>query len=405
MKQTEIGKIPEDWEVVEIDELLNYTKGKKPRVTSESPINSYLPYLSTEYLRNNGKTIFCKVSGYEVIVDTGELILLWDGSNAGEFFIGKKGILSSTMVKFSLKRDIDQSYLFYVLKTKEGYLRGQTKGTGIPHVDKAVLNSIKIPLPILLEQKAIAEVLSTVDEAIQSVDRQIEKTERLKSGVMQKLLTKGIGHKEFKETDIGKIPEVWEVKKLGDVLEMCQYGLSTKLSDIGKYPIVKMDNIENGEVILKNAKRIDLDEKTFNNFKLKSGDILFNRTNSYELVGRTGIFLSEKDCVFASYLIRLRVKSECIYSSFLTYLLIHFNSEIRKLASRAVSQANINATNLQKFLIKTPPLQEQIKISEINLFFDKKLSLQKTKKQKLEKIKHGLMNDLLTGKKRVNVAS
>jgi type I restriction enzyme S subunit len=220
---------------------------------------------------------------------------------------------------------------------------------------------------------------------------------------MQELLTKGIGHKEFKDTEIGKIPEDWEVKKLGEVITLCQYGLSSKMSQTGKYPIIKMDDIVNGNVVPDKVKYINLDKKTFENFRLEKGDILFNRTNSYELVGRTGIFLLDGEYVFASYLIRLRPKGEVADSFYLTSYLIFSNEKLRRLATRAVHQANINATTLQKVMVLIPPLPEQQKIAEILSAVDERLELLRNRKERLKRTKKGLMDDLLTGRKRVRL--
>jgi type I restriction enzyme S subunit len=136
---------------------------------------------------------------------------------------------------------------------------------------------------------------------------------------------------------------------------------------------------------------------------LDKGDILFNRTNSYELVGRTGIFLLNGNYVFASYLIRLKPKHGIVHSHFLTFYLIFTNDRVRQLATRAVHQANINATNLQKFKLPLPSLPEQKKIAEILSTVDTRLELLRKKREKLERVKKGLMNDLLTGRKRVKM--
>jgi type I restriction enzyme S subunit len=221
---------------------------------------------------------------------------------------------------------------------------------------------------------------------------------------MQTLLTRGIGHKEFKETEIGKIPKTWQIVRLGEILELCQYGLSVKFGETGKYRILKMDDIVDGVVIPNNAKYVDLDEKTFENFRLEKGDILFNRTNSYELVGRTGIFLLDGDYVFASYIIRLRPKKDVIDPRFLTYYMIFSNNRLKLLATRAVHQANINATNLQRFTIPLPPLSEQKQITDILTKLDKKLEFERKERARLERIKRGLMDLLLTGKIRVEVS-
>ena len=177
------------WPLIKLIEIVGYIKGKKPFNMVDEEKENYLPYLSTEYLRNNGETKYVKISKDIISVNEGEIILLWDGSNAGEFFEGKKGILSSTMVKFSIKKEIDKKYLFYLLKTKERYLQGQTKGTGIPHVDKNVLINLDVSLPPLFEQKHIAEILNTIDKKLDSQKLRKEKLEKVKKGLMNELLT------------------------------------------------------------------------------------------------------------------------------------------------------------------------------------------------------------------------
>ncbi|NJE46045.1 restriction endonuclease subunit S [Thermococcus sp. GR7] len=405
-KETPIGKIPKDWDYVSIRDIIQYVKGKKPEITSNESQDGWLPYLSTEYLRTGIPSYFVRPTGKEVFVEPGDILILWDGSNAGEVFLSKgEGILSSTMVKLKIKEDLyDKLFVFYLLKHKvEPILKSQTKGTGIPHVDKKILNLLQIPLPPLPEQKKIAEILSTIDKAIEKTDALIHHYQQLKNALMQKLFTEGIGHIKFKPSPLGQIPAEWDVVKIGDIIEFAQYGLSIKMYDEGQYPIVKMDSIINGKVMPVNLKYVDLDEETFNKFKLEKGDVLVNRTNSYELVGKTGIFMLEGDYVFASYLIRLRPKKDIVDSAFLTYYLILSQDRLRQIATRGVSQANINATNLKKFLVPLPPLEEQKKIAQILMTIDNKIEAEMKTKEELEKLKQGMMDKLLTGKVRVKV--
>ena len=189
-KETPIGKIPEDWKVVKLGNVITHVKGKKPKEMTEEYREGHLPYLSTEYLRNNKVTNFVNPSQDVILVNNGDLILLWDGSNAGEFFWGKQGVLSSTMVKIKQKeRKYNQKFLFYLLKTKENFLKGQTKGTGIPHVDKVVLNNITVPCPPFVEQQKIAKILSSVDNILQLKRKRREKLVRMKRRLMDLLLT------------------------------------------------------------------------------------------------------------------------------------------------------------------------------------------------------------------------
>jgi type I restriction enzyme S subunit len=298
---------------------------------------------------------------------------------------------------------LNHLFLFYCLKLESKRFEALSTGSTFKAIRMQEIEKFSIPLPSIKEQERIVGVLGVIDLAVAKTGEVIAKTERLKKGLMQELLTRGIGHKEHKQTPIGKIPKEWDVARLEDTLDLCQYGLSIPLKDSGKYPIVRMDELVNGYVSSEIARFVDLDDDAFRTFRLEKGDILFNRTNSYELVGRTGIFLHEGNYVFASYLIRLRPKPDMLDPHFLTFYLIFSRDRLKQLATRAVHQANINATNLQKLKVPKPQLEEQRKIAAILQTMDRKLEVEKQEKTRLERIKIGLMDLLLTGKVRVVV--
>ena len=108
-------QIQKEWGMVKLEEIIDYIKGKKPEKMIEGNKEGFLPYLSTEYLRNNGKTKFATLSEKIVSINDNDLILLWDGANAGELFIGKKGILSSTMVKIQSTNKKNNHFLLEVI--------------------------------------------------------------------------------------------------------------------------------------------------------------------------------------------------------------------------------------------------------------------------------------------------
>lgn len=376
---------------------LTYWDGDIPWMTS-AHINGRAVTQGVKYITEEG----LKNSATNVVPKNNILIATRVG-------IGKVAV---NLVDMTISQDLtgvvldhkkaDVNFVYWLLSTYTTKLKSLAQGSTIKGLLRKEIENLKLPLPPLPEQRCIAEILTTADTAIRKVDDAIAKTERLKRGLMQELLTKGIGHEEFKDSEVGRIPRGWEVVKLEDVLELCQYGLSVKMSDEGKYPIVRMDEIKNGNVVSVITKYVDLDGKTLRNFKLEKGDILFNRTNSYELVGRTGIFLNDGNYVFASYLIRLRPKHEIVDPLFLTFYLIFSNGRLRQLATRAVHQANINATNLKKFKVSFPEkIEEQRKIAEILSTIDKKLKFERKRKKKLERVKNGLMNSLISGKVRV----
>ena len=406
-QETPIGRFPRDWRVARVGEIMEFVKGKKPEEMTDEYEENCLPYLSTEYLRENKATKFAKNPKDVVLASDGDLILLWDGSNAGELFLGKRGVLSSTMTKIELReKTYDQRFLFYLLKIKENYLKEQTRGTGIPHVDGFVLSNLIIPQPLLQEQYKIAEILSTVDEAIQKTNEIIAKTERLKKGLMQTLLTKGIGHKEFKDTEIGRIPKNWEVVKLEDVVSEAKPGFACGKRDENGILQLRMDNIEpEGWINVEAGVKVPIPEDVAD-YILKPGDILFNNTNSIDLIGKTAIFRGEfSRCVYSNHLTRIRVNQNKVIPEWVLYLLIRKweLSVFKAICHRHVHQAGINNEDLLRLKIPLPSLQEQQKITSIILTVDNKIKLERKEKVRLERIKQGLMDLLLTGKIRVKV--
>jgi len=170
-----------------------------------------------------------------------------------------------------------------------------------------------------------------------------------------------------KETEIGRLPSSWEVGPLGNYLSEAQYGISVKGGEAGNCPILRMGNQINGRISVVNLQFAEISELDLAKFRIHRGDILFNRTNSLDLVGRTAIFDLDGDYVFASYLIRLRT-IDTVLDSF--YLNLYLNAEatqrrLKSIASRAVSQSNISATRLRGFVVPVPPLSEQRHIAVI----------------------------------------
>ena len=189
-KDSEIGRIPKEWEVAKLGETIDYVKGKKPKELTLEYKTSYIPYLSTEYLREDKNNKFVGNLNNIVLVNEGDLILLWDGSNAGEVFRGKYGVLSSTMVRIELKSDqYNKSFFYYLLKLNERFIKKGTKGTGIPHADRIVLNNINIPILPLEEQKRIAYILSTIDDKISIENKRKESFEKLFKTMLSKLMS------------------------------------------------------------------------------------------------------------------------------------------------------------------------------------------------------------------------
>lgn len=280
----------------------------------------------------------------------------------------------------------------------------QRATTGIRNLDWAEYLSFEIPEYNLDDQRSYARLLGKVRNSYIVEQNLIDTSKDIKRATMRELFTRGLRGEKQKETEIGLVPESWDISTIGSVALNTQYGMSVRGQPSGAYPILRMNCQEDGKVHYRNLQFVDLDIKTFESFKLNTGDLLFNRTNSIELVGRMAIVESDRPAVFASYLVRLTIDGNLCLPAYLNYFMNWpvTQSEIKKLASRAVGQANINASKLRTVQFPLPPtLDEQREIFEILDAIDQKIDLHKRKRTVLEELFKSLLHKLMTGEIRV----
>jgi type I restriction enzyme, S subunit len=177
-----------------------------------------------------------------------------------------------------------------------------------------------VVVPPLAEQQRIARVLGLVQHAIEQHRRLIALTTELRNALLHGLFTQGLRGQAQKQTEIGPVPQSWEVAALGESLTEAQYGISAKGSESGRYALLRMTNQRQGRISSDNLQYVELTPAEFQRFRVEGRDILFkNGTNSFELVGRTAIFDLEGDFVFTSYLIRLRTEGQRLRPFFLNH--------------------------------------------------------------------------------------
>jgi type I restriction enzyme S subunit len=207
----------------------------------------------------------------------------------------------------------------------------------------------------------------------------------------------------LKEAEIGAVPEHWEVAELGGAVTQAQYGLSTRGETHGAYPILRMNNLKNGRVDFESKQYVDLDEQALTKYRLRKGDLLFNRTNSYDLVGKTGLFDLDGDYVFASYLVRVASDDSRLIPEYANYYLnwAPTQARLKRMASRGVSQSNINASKLKSLLVPLPPLSAQQEVARTLSTVDEKIVAEENRKRTLEVLFKSLLHNLMTGKVRV----
>ncbi len=283
--------------------------------------------------------------------------------------------------------------------------------TGRRRVQANDFLNLEIPLPPLPEQRAIASALRTIRRARDATAQVLAEARELKRSLMRHLFTFGAvsvqdaANVELQETEIGMMPKNWEIKKVRDAVSQSQYGLSTRAELEGEIPMLRMGNLQNGEIITEPSKLkyITEDEAELHKFGLEVDDIIFNRTNSIDLVGKTSIFKSEGQFTFASYLIRLKMLTDIVSPDYFNFYMNREDTQTRlkTIASKGVSQANISASKLVDFSFAKPELITQLKIIELlspTIDFQKFLE---SRVSALDDLFQSALHALMTGQKRL----
>ncbi len=275
-------------------------------------------------------------------------------------------------------------------------------------IDEEILLNYTISLPPLPEQQKIAEILETVDRAIEKTDKIIEKYKRIKQGLMQDLLTKGIDENgkirsekthKFKDSPIGRIPEEWEVVRLGEKVYLNPEKLVYKKNTIIEY--IDIESVSEGKI--ENIKTFKIEEAPSRAQRLvKVNDIIVSTVRP-NLKAFALILEKYNNFICSTGFAILRVKND-LDPLFLFYLVLYDNIFLKQILPLIVGSnyPAINSIELIKIQIPLPPLPEQQRIAEILSQIDNVIEKEQAYRQKLERIKKGLMEDLLTGKVRVN---
>jgi type I restriction enzyme S subunit len=191
-EDTEIGKIPKNWEIKKLKDIVIYRKGIKPKDLYIKKVNdNYLPYLTAEYLRDESEPKYVNPNENKIIVaEPEDILMIWDGSGAGDIFIGFKGAVASTFVCIKCNKNvIYPEYLYYYLLKKAETLKQRTKGTGIPHISKETFENLLVPIPPLEEQKKIVEILLTIDNKNKTETKYLDYMKKLKEKLLAALVT------------------------------------------------------------------------------------------------------------------------------------------------------------------------------------------------------------------------
>jgi|JI8StandDraft_1071087.scaffolds.fasta_scaffold21062_3 type I restriction enzyme S subunit len=290
-------------------------------------------------------------------------------------------------------------------------------GAKMPRVSwPTQLSQFAVPLPPLAEQHRIAAYLdascAAIDAAIAAKRRQIETLDTTRESLIEHTVTRGVRvDAELRTIDnewLTMIPIHWQACRIKRIVSSVDYGISQSTEPEGRYPVLKMGHIQRGEITFRN---LDFVHTVPEHLLLDKGDLLFNRTNSPDQVGKAAIFRRSKadQVTFASYLVRLRTNHRAD-ARYLNYLIncAGFLSFARKLAIPSVQQSNLNSTRYCRLLVPRPPLPEQI---EIAAFLDKRtaelnriVANVEAQIAALTTYRKSLIHECVTGQRRISEA-
>ncbi|HDZ9228219.1 TPA: restriction endonuclease subunit S [Vibrio cholerae] len=246
---------------------------------------------------------------------------------------------------------VDTNYLYYFLISKKNDFIRDGVGGAQPNISATYLKTVSFPLPPLETQKKIAAVLEKADQ----LRKDCKLLEQELNSLAQSVFIDMFG-------DPVTNPKGWEIVTIGDLLLSANYGTSEKAStEKKKYPVLRMNNITyEGNWDFSSLKYMDMSEDDEDKYLVESGDILFNRTNSKELVGKTAVYREATPMAYAGYLVRAR----CNELAHPEYISSFMNSRFTKktlqsMCKSIVGMANINAKEFQKISVAKPPIELQ----------------------------------------------
>jgi len=329
-------------------EVANIITGKTPSKKNPKFFGGKIPFVTPVQLDCNDPVtesityLTDQGADQATMIPRDSVMVVCIGSSIGKVGIAGQNLCTNQQVNSLV---FDQSavvprYGYHYCKTLKLFLKGIASSTTLPIVNKSRFSQIKIPLPHLSEQKRIASILDKADALRAKRQQTIAKLDELLQSVFLNMLG-----------DPERNKNTWPIVKMGDLLESVNYGTSKKAGAEGNWPILRMNNIMySGEWDFTDLKYIDFNKKEEEKYLVYGGDILFNRTNSKELVGKTAVYRRSSPMAFAGYLVRGRVNNKAVPEYISGYLNSkHGKRTLTNMCNNIIGMANINAKKIPKY--------------------------------------------------------
>jgi type I restriction enzyme, S subunit len=376
MSETKDRKeLPNEWKWVKLGEVFTIERGGSPRpiedyITNDKNGINWIKIGDTKginkYITKTHEKIKAEGLKRTRMVYEGDFILSNSMSFGRPFIMKTSGAIHDGWLVIRKNENVDHDFLFYSLSSNSVYSQFTrlAKGSTVKNLNIEAVKQVNIPLPPKSTQLAIVskieELFSELDKGIESLRLAQQQLKIYRQSVLRWAFGGRLTHENIKD---GELPDGWKWVKLGEVCSNVEYGSAAKSKEIGKVPVLRMGNIQNGKIDWTDLVFTD-DVKEIEKYLLRNNDVLFNRTNSAELVGKTAVYKGERPAIFAGYLIRINRIESAIDADYLTYFL---NSHFAKtygdtVRSFGVNQSNINGTKLKMYPIPIKKLEKQKQI-------------------------------------------
>jgi len=400
---SKIEKVPKNWQLNNIEKDIEILTGYNFSSENFDPENG-VPLIRIRDL-GTGETETNYKGKYEdkYLVDSGDLLIGMDGEFNPYLWDGNKALLNQRICKIIPKSNYNQIFLRYALKKPLFYIQKSISGTTVKHLSQYNINSINLPTPPLPEQRKIATVLYNVDQAIQKIEEIIEQTQRVKKGLMQDLLSEGTDDHELKETDTvyGKLPESWEISRIGEIFEVI--GGSTPSTDEPEYWNGDIPWATPTDITELESLTIDETERKITEEGLESTSVHLLPPYSLLLTSRATIGACAVNTVEMAtnqgFQNLVPVEEDKIDIWYTYYRIIDLAEYLESLGAGSTF-SEISNSMVKKIQFPVPPIKEQKELGRILKDIDKSKLEYINQKEELQRLKKGLMQDLLTGKVR-----
>ena len=381
---------------IKLGDICKFQSGGTPSRSNEQYFNGDIPWITTTSL--NGTQIDAddatewltekaiKESAAKIVPAYSVMV----GTRVGIGKVAVNRVAMSTSQDIISLLEIDEAkwnkdFLCKYLQGKKDFLNSQARGATIKGIKIDVLSQLEVPEISLDEQECISKIFDSVKQVVVSQKQQLQKFDDLIKSRFVELFGDPIMN-----------PKGWEVVTIGDITKEVRYGTSKPAVEGGKYPYLRMNNLTiDGHLDLTELKYIDIPDDEIEKCVVRKGDILFNRTNSIELVGKTAVFDFPDDMVIAGYIIRVRLNKKMLPEVLSQYMNLEAIKDIlRSMAKGAVNQANINAQELQSIRVYVPDIELQKQFVEMKEQIDKS-KLHKFVTLQYDILKEGIYNAII----------